>query len=353
MKPDRSKEHLLNVLKDAGKPAQVITAANDSSIVVLPYGGRILGLFTPNHPQNILWTNPALQTVETAQTFFQSSDWQNSGGDRTWLVPELDFFFPDYPDTTTYNQPRQLDPGNYNVLKTHDSLALHNKFTVVSGRGKKKMPLELTKTIRPAGNPLRYLQSSQIPQLDYAGYELKTTFELKGKPNESDFVGIWNLLQLPNGGEMFIPTYSRTEPTVFFGDIPAGHLVVEENMIRYRMKASGEQKFSVPALTTTGRIGYTYTSGLEHILVVRNFSVNPSGDYVDVWHTKPDDMGYAVQACNINSKWGSFSELEYHAPAIGGTSGLNRYEDISQVWAFCGTAPQISKMAQLLISPKV
>ena len=49
------------------------------------------------------------------------------------------------------------------------------------------------------------------------------------------------------------------------------------------------------------------------------------------------DLGYAVQACNIHSALGEFSELEYHVPAIGPGTGRMRSEDVSQTWAFRGT----------------
>ena len=65
-------------------------------------------------------------------------------------------------------------------------------------------------------------------------------------------------------------------------------------MIRYQMQAPGEQKICIPALATTGRLGYLRTYRNQHVLVVRSLSVDLAGTYVDVWFTKPDDDGYAV-----------------------------------------------------------
>ena len=54
-------------------------------------------------------------------------------------------------------------------------------------------------------------------------------------------------------------------------------------------------------------------------LVVRNFFVNPSGEYVDVQRHDPDDCGYAFQMCRVDeAEFGSFCEMEYHAPGLGG-----------------------------------
>ena len=56
----------------------------------------MLGLFAPGSEENFYWTNPALRSVE-ARAFYAGDDWHNSGGDRTWLAPEVDVFLPDFP----------------------------------------------------------------------------------------------------------------------------------------------------------------------------------------------------------------------------------------------------------------
>jgi hypothetical protein len=68
---------------------------------------------------------------------------------------------------------------------------------------------------------------------------------------------------------------------------------------------------------------------------------------------EPDQIGSVIQACNINNKLGQYSELEYHAPAIGGLSGRFSYEDESQVWALSGDKKRILAAARILISPDV
>jgi hypothetical protein len=116
------------------------------------------------------------------------------------------------------------------------------------------------------------------------------------------------------------------------------------------MQAPGEQKISIPAIASIGRLGYWYAQGKYEVLIVRSFVVDPSGRYVDVWHTHPNDDGYAVQACNIQSKsLGNFAEMEYHAPAIGGTSGETVSHDISSVWSYRGGKAAIRQAAQLLL----
>lgn len=88
---------LVNVLKQAGKPARIYKSPDGTRLLVLPHGGRVLGLFAPNSEENFYWTNPALAAPESARAFYASASWHNSGGDRTWLAPEVDVSSPTFP----------------------------------------------------------------------------------------------------------------------------------------------------------------------------------------------------------------------------------------------------------------
>jgi hypothetical protein len=157
---------------------------------------------------------------------------------------------------------------------------------------------------------------------------------------------------MPHLGELFIPTYSKSKPRIYFGleNTPADEVSATDRMVRFKMRAPGEHKIGVYAAATTGRIGYLYSAGKQYALIVRNFSVNPSGEYADVPWTEPEDKGYSVQACSVNGKWGMFSEMEYHVPAIGGETGLAQIEDRSQLWAFRGSREEMGKIARSLLS---
>ena len=106
---------LIETLNVIGKPTEVFDSPDGSRVLLLPYGGRILGLFVPGSDENFYWTHPALESQATAAEFYASDQWHNSGGDRTWLAPEVDVFFPNFPVTDPYWQPRQLDPGDYGI----------------------------------------------------------------------------------------------------------------------------------------------------------------------------------------------------------------------------------------------
>jgi hypothetical protein len=346
---------LIDTLTAVGKIPELYKSSDGSTVLVLPYGGRILGLFAPSRDQNFLWTHPALGSLESARAFYESGVWHNSGGDRTWLAPEVDLFFPNFPELTTYFQQRELDPGNYAVVERDNHIVLSNRLAVLLSRSKLKVKLEITKSVGSALNPLRYEPSlRELIDIDYAGYTLHTSLEFVGSSrHDPPKVGLWNLLQMPHGGDLLVATYARDESKIYMGTIGAEDLIVSDHLIRYKMRAAGEHKIGFRAVNTTGRVGYLCSSADQSALVVRNFSMNPSGEYIDTPWCETGNLGYSTQACNVNGALGSFSELEYHVPAIGqGTSQL-RSDDVSQVWAFRGSRAHIQTVARCLLSSEI
>jgi hypothetical protein len=351
-------QKLIATLKAVGKPSELYQTDDGTRVLVLPYGGRILGIFAPKSEENFLWTNSVLNSVETARAYYASDDWQNSGGDRTWLAPELDFFFPKFPniDIAGYWQPRSLDPGNYALTKSAHGLKLTNRLNIEAFRSKKRVELEITKSVASAPNPLRYEGALRMDEVEYAGHTLLTSLKIvDANAEDAPLVGLWSLTQMPHQGELFVPTYSKTVPRIYFGlvDTPPDELAMSDRLVRFKMRAAGEHKIGLRAAVTAGRIGYIYPVADKHALIVRNFSVNPSGEYADVPWTEPENRGYSTQACSVNSRWGMFSEMEYHVPAIGGETGLRHVEDSSQLWAYRGPREEIIKIARILLSNEI
>lgn len=348
-------KNLPSVLRQVGKPTKFYRTSDGTRVLVLPYGGRVLGLFAAGSDENFYWTHPALDSVATAREFYASEQWHNSGGDRTWLAPEVDLFFPDFPKLDQYFQQRPLDPGHYQVEETADGFQLVNRLTVNFSRSKKDMSLKITKGFGPARNPLRHEKGLKLGRVEYAGYTQYTSLELLGASQRTrDHVGLWNLVQMPHGGDLLMPTFGRAEPRHIFstvGTIPSEDLIPTDHLIRYRMRQKGEHKISIRAVSISNRIGYLHRAGNRWALIIRNFVVNPSGEYVDVPWKETNYFGFAVQACNVNSQLGAFSELEYHIPAIGQGTGRLRCDDAAQVWAFRGSQTEIEQVAKLLLTP--
>jgi hypothetical protein len=345
---------LSKMLDQIGMQSHLWKSPDGSTALLLPHGGRILALYAPGSTTNFLWTHPVLESATAASAFYESDAWHNSGGDRTWLAPEVEFFLPEYPRRQPYFQPRQFDPGSYQ-LEIEDSAAImqtsaHLKM-YASG---KDIQVTIRKEVSPASSPLLQTAAPLSDALEYAGYTLHTTLTLDETSGRTLApIAVWNLLQLPHGGEMIIPTYSLANPISYMGRVSTEDLQISDRAIRYRMTAAGELKIGVQSLYTTGRVAYIYGSAEQKVLVVRNFAVNPSGKYVDTPFGAGSDSACAVQACNIRSDLGSFSELEYHTPAVSGTDGHRRRVDESHLWAFRGPETAILEAARRLVFPEI
>lgn len=343
-------------LKDAGKASELFATSDGSRLLLLPYGARLLGLYPAGSEESFFWVHPPLEKSDTAKALFAGSGWHNTGGDRTWIAPELDTFFTDAA-FTQYWQPRPLDMSDYAVERIAGGIQMSRRMALHLMRSNRDVNLELTKWFGPAANPLRYEReaAAALDAVEYAGYSQRATLQSLDQPSGRPAgIGIWNLLQLPPGGEMLVPLYRRAAVQKCFGDIPADRVTVEEHLLRINADFAGSHKIAMKAAAMCGRTGYAYSRGDCWSLVVRNFFVNLSGEYIDVQKHDPNDFGYAFQMCRVDEvEFGSFCEMEYHAPALGSLPDPSRSEDISQVWAFRGPREAIAVIAYQLLGAKL
>jgi len=336
-------------LVEAGCPPSSLVFADGTLLLLLPHGGRVLGLFAPSQAENFFWTNPDLESREATSKLLSSDRWQNTGGERTWLAPEVDFFFPNYPDLTSYRPPAGLDPGSFRLLLNGTTATLETEIQLESFRQMTRGKLRISKTLSSAPNPLGAM-AGPLSAVHYAGYTTHTTLRSSTGKAAPFAAALWSLIQLPHGGEMIIPTYGRAKPVLFFGNLLDGDLRIKPGLVRYRMRSPGEHKISIKSVSCTGRSAYAYLTNDEANLVVQNYQVNPSGNYIDVPKDQLGDTDHCFQACNVsNPTLGSFSELEHHTPALAGRDEGLLSEDLSQVWAFRGSPEAIANVGSILL----
>jgi hypothetical protein len=109
----------------------------------------------------------------------------------------------------------------------------------------------IAKSIGPAPNPLRYERDIDLSSVSYAGYTQFTSLELLEESKNTKFqVGLWNLVQMPHGGELIVPSYSKAEPKIYFGSIPEEDILSSDNLLIYKMRQEGEHKIGIRAVTT-------------------------------------------------------------------------------------------------------
>ena len=349
-------KRLCQTIRAAGKRLEVVETSDGTRMLMFPYGARVLGLFSAQSDDSFFWNNPHLEQSATARSLLTSDGWHNTGGDRTWIAPEWDTFFPD-ANSNAYLQPRELDMSDYNMEDTCGGTQFSRQMTLHLARSNRDVALRLTKWFGAAANPLRHERrmASVLEGVEYAGYTQRVTLQSADQPAELQAgVGIWNLLQLPPGGELLVPLYSGATPQKCFGEVPAASMTIEGHLLRVKIDFAGSHKIALKAASVCGRAGYVYGRGDRFSLVVRNFFVNPSGEYIDVQRHDPDDYGYAFQTCRVDEpQYGSFCELEYHAPAIGAYPDPTRSEETSQVWAFRGQREAIDAIAHKLLGATI
>jgi hypothetical protein len=265
------------------------------------------------------------------------------------LAPENHFFYPKFPDFTFHSPPEQIENMKYQIARQGDRIELTHHFELMSVATSNVGSLKITKSLSPAFNPLRNQIDPALFDVCFAGYGLCTTLEILNKNEFSESIGLWDLIQMPHGGEMSVATYCRATPRFYFGSIPVDDLTVKNHSIQCKMRAPGMFKIGISPLRVTGRSSYLYQAGDCWNLVIFKFPINPSGLYVDVPCDDIESPGDCVQGCSVNNELGAFSEMEYHTPAIGKVASCWFCRNESQVWAFRGALDTIQKVANTLL----
>lgn len=360
------------------QPTVALTFGDGTRVLVRPQSGRVLGLYPSGSEDNFFWINRALASDMLAQDhfdpsgyleewmphlasdspsgdFFDQPGWINPGGDRTWLAPEIELFIEDLARPwETYAVQRALDPGSWRLASASESeLALTNDTRVRLHRSGLEVGVRLSKNYRSAENPLQATSLANAG-LEYAGYTQTTTLEQEDVPGSTIRLGIWNLLQLPAPGVMLIPTSSAVQPGLVFGTLSNGEYQIEPRMVRWEMEEPGNNtKIAFKAQSLKGRAGYfrkNVSDGTAD-LVVREFAVDPDGDYVDGLWDPSHETGWAFQACCVRQGDEQFNELEYHAAAPTGGAGFRR--DESRIWAFRGPENAIAEASAILLGTTI
>jgi hypothetical protein len=329
-----------------------LTNEDGGRAVIWERGSRVIELVAPHRIENALWSN--LSAIER-------DEW-NSGGDRTWISPEIEFFIQANKEHAV---PAQLDPGNYKLrispdlktVLTSQSCVLHHQ----SGDFDVNLHISKEHTLIP--NPFamnRFPLNLPSSYIYYVGYQCETrltvnpTQHLIGDAytrNSSSvlpmayYCNLWNIMQVPAGGTALIPTSYKASPLVMFKDHGEIDIHVQRRFVTIPYKGINKFKVSFNSLESKGRFGYLLRlNEHESSLLVRQFQVNPSAIYPDFPQNCKDYIGSCMQFFFDGGQWGHFGELEYHTPAIP-IAMTSSYSDISQVYYFVGNSDKISEIA--------
>jgi len=341
----------LNRLVRSDLPHALLSGDGGGSLLVLEQGARALALTTAENGESAFWNAGGLPHPDVP--------W-NSGGDRTWISPEWEYFVDDAGE---YAVPAQLDPGDWKLSVPSPSLVAASMDCELRHRASgRKVFLSLEKQFALAPNPYGMNSSSATraqEAVSFVGYEVRTRME--STPGDSGpapadepgpapgFCNLWSIMQVPPGGKILVPTFGPVRPLTMFSQANAVKTEPLPNGFRLPCEGPDSFKLSVDALSSAGRFGYVRRlDETRSSLVVRQFGVNPSGVYPDY---PPDDSGYkgsCMQFYFDGGRWGHFAELEYHVPALRvDVPGIST--DVSRVFYFVGPSEDIGRISQDLL----
>jgi hypothetical protein len=343
--------HLVQSLQQLGLNYQRLEVEGGGHLIVLERGGRVIGVFCEEHSENTVWVHPRLSDLELAFDQYVSGTEWNIGGDRTWISPEVEYHVADISSFwDSYRIQQSIDPGHYKLKsKEEGSVTLQQNFVVNAYRSNKQLTLDLKKRISLVPDPLTKMgKLGPTISYTYVGYSLDCT--LINLNDEPVPLSLWNLVQLPSGGEIVISTRGKAAVHDFFMPSGPSHLSVRAGEVRFKLDAQSQHKISIKVSYVTGRAGYIREGkDGKYYLLIRQFEVDPSAEYLDVPVHALSDKGHCVQCYNDNGELGQFGELEYHTPVMERTQGNKTLQDKSQIWCYLGRLEDMQRIQHLLL----
>lgn len=341
-------------LGEAGMAYTKLPLSQDSIILVMKHGGRILGPFTGSTSSSILWMPSWWSSRETWRNAVSEQFW-NYGGERLWIAPEIQYCIEDRLNLNgSYNLPSEMDPGNYHLTESKDSFvqleanmelkALHH--TPPTQR------ISVKRTISPIANPLHALQSRAglMPGVQFSGYRHSVHMHINS-PN-SCLSETWSIMQVRQGGLSIVPTYGNPQIGWYYRPKEAHCIDEKQSPMIIRHSANSLFKIGVHSVNLTGRVGYLHSAPetASPYLIIRNYRVSPSADYSEEPFATPGEHGYAFHLYNSGNPEEQFGEVECHGNAIGGASGERSSITELDTWFFEGEAYHLELIAHQLLS---
>jgi hypothetical protein len=326
-------------LAAAGIGSRRLGGAAGGAIVCGP-GARLLGIWLGPDGKNILWTNPALSTAISRGDW---TDFENGGlgGDRIWFGPEYRYHFEDAAGPRgNYRVQRACDGGNYRFTEPAQSavgLAQHSALHAVG----RETPVGFSYE--------REFSLSLPPRLNGAAglssFGLRVDQRLVLQPGEPGAeIDAWNILQVPVGAWMLVPTRGRPRPTVAVG--PRGKSTpwtCAGDHLRWHVRGDTLSKIAFEVQDVTGRMGIVCRQdGGGAALLVKSFQPEPDRHYGDA----VTEEQISAQCVQLFDGYG-FGELEYHTPTA--TRQSPRVEDTQLIWCFSGPASAVEAVAEELL----
>lgn len=340
-----TKELLYERMRENGIPCKQIKTGENTCVIVIERGGRIIGFFQDGMSENLFWTSPLLNDKNAAAILLSGNEW-NIGGDRLWFGPEIRYSVADRNRFwETLHTPESIDPGNYRMAEKDGRCILSQEMDIEEKNGnKERASLKIERYILACPNPLRELEQYEwiMHGVSFSGYQQILDLEGEGASIEG-----WNLLQVNPGGNVYIPMYQPCRGVDYYEPACKYEMLLENAVM---LKATGNNRYKVgyKSASTVGRIAYACRWNDQDCLIVRNFPNDPSGFYGEEPPHLFGEKGFSIHVYNDNGNPPSFTELECSIPSILG-GRRKRSSDVISTWVFTGKRQQLRMIGKILL----
>jgi hypothetical protein len=224
------------------------------------------------------------------------------------------------PFGANYKLPPAMDPADWRIVENQPGhLQLTTQMTLLDHRVDKSITLRAGRQFdvidKPPGLP------KTVKAVSFATRHDLTI--LSG--DRGAVAGVWNLLQVPQGGVLVCPTLAPVrKPTAYYESFRAKDVKCDAHAVRFYTHGDRTIKMGLTATQTTGRMAYVRKAGKLSTAIVRFFLPVPGAPYVDVPRSSAAFFGgEALQAFCDDGCFGSFAEMEYHEPALVAGAALS------------------------------
>lgn len=271
---------------------------NLSRILIVPaYQGRVMTSTSGgNNGRSYGWINYSLIASGDSDPQFNAF----GGEERFWLGPEggpYSIFFRKGAEQVFENWfvPPVIDTKDYDIVHSDQRSVKFTKETSLLNAAGTVFHLGIERTVSLlSADDITVLLGVEIPGgLGVVAYESNNIITNLGDQQwtkEGGLLSIWILSMFNPSPEtiVFIP-YNKKGPGVivndeYFGKVPAGRLIVDENIVYFRADGKYRSKIGIPPGRAKELFG-SYDPG--------------SGVLTIVWYTLPYEP-----VCYVNSNWG-------------------------------------------------
>lgn len=343
-------QEIIKTFDYCGLNYEVLEVGEGWKILVAQHGGHVFGPFSDGCPEGVFWMPESVKNPNRFKKLVDSRNW-NTGGDRVWVAPEIQFNIRDRRNfRETLDTPKTIDPGDFSMERRQDAVILRQSMDLESyNTVRGTVHIEFTRTVQRALNPLRKLDDYDILMRDVSWCGFEQILDLTAESQQDIYAESWNLLQVRPNGTLYIPMYRPLRGTNHYE--PAGnHEYLTKHGACLKITGDSRYKIAYKAAVLTGRFGYmSEERDGESSLIIINYPNNPSAMYSEEPPELDGDTGYSIHIYNDDGNSGGFAEMECNMQTIGRPTGLSRSIERVSKWIYIGKRQRLQAIAAVLL----